>query len=141
MCDRPDDFVLDRFQKPDAPRLLTFGTGSHYGLGANLARMTLVEAVRGLVENPGNPPSISPRSHGECSLGEAPCPCLLHCAERLTRQTAGPRRLELAARGGGSGPSSWNSSSRPVEARVVVGPGSRLGWEDVTADLFEDFRR
>ena len=38
-------------------------------------------------------------------------------------------------------PSSWNSSSRPVEAPVVVGPGSRLGWEDVTADLFEDFRR
>jgi cytochrome P450 len=53
--DRPDDFVLDRFEKPDAPRLLTFGTGSHYCLGANLARMTLEEAVRGLVETPCDP--------------------------------------------------------------------------------------
>jgi cytochrome P450 len=50
--DRADDFVLDRFEKPDAPRLLTFGTGSHSCLGVNLARMTLAEAVRGLVENP-----------------------------------------------------------------------------------------
>jgi cytochrome P450 len=53
--DRPDDFVLDRFEKSDAPRLLTFGTGSHYCLGANLARMTLEEAVRALVENPCDP--------------------------------------------------------------------------------------
>ena len=53
--DRPDDFVLDRFERPGAPRLLTFGTGSHYCLGANLARMTLAEAVRGLVENPSDP--------------------------------------------------------------------------------------
>ena len=53
--DRPDDFVLDRFDKPDAPRLLTFGTGSHYCLGASLARMTLAQAVRGLVENPFDP--------------------------------------------------------------------------------------
>ena len=53
--ERPDDFVLDRFEKPGAPRLLTFGTGSHYCLGVNLARMTLAEAVRGLVENPSDP--------------------------------------------------------------------------------------
>src|SRR5262249_22320786 len=53
--DRPDDFVLDRFEKPGAPRLLTFGTGSHYCLGVNLARMTLAEAVGGLVENPSDP--------------------------------------------------------------------------------------
>jgi cytochrome P450 len=52
---RPDDFVLDRFEKPGAPRLLTFGTGSHYCLGASLARMTLAEAVRGLIENPCDP--------------------------------------------------------------------------------------
>jgi cytochrome P450 len=53
--ERPDDFVLDRFEQPDAPRLLTFGTGSHYCLGANLAHMTLEETVRGLVENPSDP--------------------------------------------------------------------------------------
>jgi cytochrome P450 len=53
--DRPDDFVLDRFETPDAPRLLTFGTGSHYCLGAHLAHMTLEETVRGLVENPSDP--------------------------------------------------------------------------------------
>jgi cytochrome P450 len=50
--DRADDFVLDRFEQPGAPRLLTFGAGAHYCLGANLARMTLAEAVRGLIENP-----------------------------------------------------------------------------------------
>jgi cytochrome P450 len=44
--------VLDRFEQPGAPRLLTFGAGAHYCLGANLARMTLAEAVRGLIENP-----------------------------------------------------------------------------------------
>src|SRR5262249_30983078 len=49
--ERPDDFVLDRFEKPGAPRLLTFGMGEHYCLGANLARMTLAEAVGGLIEN------------------------------------------------------------------------------------------
>jgi cytochrome P450 len=52
--DRPDDFILDRFEKEGAPRLLTFGTGAHYCLGANMARMTLAEAVRGLVENPAD---------------------------------------------------------------------------------------
>jgi cytochrome P450 len=52
--DRADDFVLDRFEKPGAPRLLTFGMGAHYCLGANLARMTLAESVRGLVENPSD---------------------------------------------------------------------------------------
>jgi cytochrome P450 len=53
--DRPDDFVLDRFEKTGAPRLLAFGTGPHYCLGANLARMTLSEVVRGLVEHPADP--------------------------------------------------------------------------------------
>jgi cytochrome P450 len=52
---RPDDFVLERFEKPDAPRLLTFGAGSHSCMGAQLARMTLAEAVRALVENPCHP--------------------------------------------------------------------------------------
>jgi len=87
--DRPDDFVLDRFEKPDAPRLLTFGTGAHYCLGANLARMTLEEAVRGLVENPAIPPSISPISDGEWSSGEVPSPCPSDCTEYGVRPTGG----------------------------------------------------
>jgi cytochrome P450 len=45
----PDTFDVDRFAQPSAPRLLSFGTGPHYCLGANLARMTLEETVRGVV--------------------------------------------------------------------------------------------
>jgi cytochrome P450 len=40
---------LKRFTRPSAPRLLSFGTGLHYCLGANLARMTLEETVAGFV--------------------------------------------------------------------------------------------
>ena len=46
--DEPDSFVVDRFASPTAPKLLSFGTGPHYCLGANLARMTLEETVLGL---------------------------------------------------------------------------------------------
>lgn len=48
----PDVFDVDRFVAPDAPRLLSFGSGTHYCLGANLARMTLEETVRGVAEHP-----------------------------------------------------------------------------------------
>jgi cytochrome P450 len=44
-----DSFELKRFTRPSAPRLLSFGTGLHYCLGANLARMTLEETVAGFV--------------------------------------------------------------------------------------------
>jgi cytochrome P450 len=44
-----DSFDLQRFTRPSAPRLLSFGTGLHYCLGANLARMTLEETVAGFV--------------------------------------------------------------------------------------------
>jgi cytochrome P450 len=44
---RPDSFEVDRFTGQSAPRLLSFGTGPHYCLGANLARLTLEETVRG----------------------------------------------------------------------------------------------
>jgi len=44
---RPDEFDVDRFAQPDAPRLLSFGTGPHYCLGASLARMTLEETAKG----------------------------------------------------------------------------------------------
>ena len=39
-----------RFDEPDAPRLLSFGGGPHYCLGAALARTTLEESVRGVAE-------------------------------------------------------------------------------------------
>jgi cytochrome P450 len=42
----PDDFDVARFTDPHAPRLLSFGAGPHYCLGAALARLTIEEAVR-----------------------------------------------------------------------------------------------
>jgi len=41
----PDVVRPERFADADAPRLLTFGSGAHYCLGAALARMTLEEVV------------------------------------------------------------------------------------------------
>jgi cytochrome P450 len=46
--DDPDRFDVERFNSPSAPRLLSFGSGPHYCLGASLARMTVEETVRGL---------------------------------------------------------------------------------------------
>ena len=46
----PDAFVSCRFDEPAAPRLLSFGGGPHYCLGAALARTTLEESVRGVAE-------------------------------------------------------------------------------------------
>jgi hypothetical protein len=46
--DEPDRFDVGRFTSPDAPRLLTFGAGPHYCLGAALARLTVEEVVRGV---------------------------------------------------------------------------------------------
>ena len=45
----PDRFDVGRFADPAAPRLLTFGSGPHYCLGAALARLTVEEAVRALL--------------------------------------------------------------------------------------------
>jgi cytochrome P450 len=42
----PDTVDLTRFAQPGVPRLMSFGIGTHYCLGAALARMTLEEAVR-----------------------------------------------------------------------------------------------
>jgi cytochrome P450 len=46
----PDSFVPRRFEELDTPRLLSFGGGPHYCLGAALARTTLEESVRGVAE-------------------------------------------------------------------------------------------
>jgi cytochrome P450 len=43
----PLDVRPARFAEPDAPRLLSFGSGAHFCLGAALARMTLEEVVSG----------------------------------------------------------------------------------------------
>jgi len=49
----PDALDLTRFAQPGVPRLMSFGIGTHYCLGAALARMTLEEAVRAVfVETP-----------------------------------------------------------------------------------------
>jgi hypothetical protein len=48
----PDTFDVARFTEPDAPKLLSFGAGPHYCLGAALARMTVEEAVRGFASGP-----------------------------------------------------------------------------------------
>lgn len=48
--DDPDAFDVERFADPAAPRLLTFGSGPHFCLGAALARLTVEEAVRAFLE-------------------------------------------------------------------------------------------
>jgi cytochrome P450 len=45
-----DTFQPRRFTDPSAPRLLAFGGGPHYCLGAALARMTIEEVVRAIAE-------------------------------------------------------------------------------------------
>lgn len=68
----PGTFQLDRFADPDVPKLLSFGTGPHFCLGANLARMTLEETVRGLITQPfeltGDPEALEWRT----VLGRSP---------------------------------------------------------------------
>jgi cytochrome P450 len=52
----PDVVRPERFAEPQAPRLLTFGSGAHYCLGAALARMTLEAVVTAFVACDGITP-------------------------------------------------------------------------------------
>jgi cytochrome P450 len=45
----PDRFEPDRFSRPDTPRLLNFGAGTHYCLGHALAKIAVEESVRAVL--------------------------------------------------------------------------------------------
>ena len=47
----PDRFDIGRFSVKGTPRLLSFGAGPHFCLGAALARMTVQECVRAVAEH------------------------------------------------------------------------------------------
>jgi cytochrome P450 len=45
----PDRFDPDRFSRPDTPRLLNFGAGTHYCIGHALAKIAVEECVRAVL--------------------------------------------------------------------------------------------
>ena len=45
----PDHFDPDRFTRPDTPRLLSFGAGTHYCLGTALAKIAVEESLRAVL--------------------------------------------------------------------------------------------
>jgi cytochrome P450 len=45
----PDRFDSDRFLKPDTPRLVNFGAGTHYCIGHALAKIAVEESVRAVL--------------------------------------------------------------------------------------------
>jgi cytochrome P450 len=47
--EQPDRFDAARFTNPRTSRLLAFGAGTHYCLGAVLARVTLEECLRAVL--------------------------------------------------------------------------------------------
>lgn len=49
----PDRFDPERFSRPDAPRPLNFGAGTHYCLGKALAHIAVEECVRAVLAAPG----------------------------------------------------------------------------------------
>jgi cytochrome P450 len=78
----PDRFDLDRFTRPDTPKLLNFGAGTHYCLGTALAKIAVEESVRGLLaarpqlrltENPADIPwrQVLGRSPARLLVGSA----------------------------------------------------------------------
>ncbi len=47
--DDPNRFDPDRFSRPDTPRLLNFGAGTHYCLGTALAKIAVEESLRAVL--------------------------------------------------------------------------------------------
>lgn len=76
--DRPEVFDVERFTRQDAPRLLSFGTGPHYCLGANLARMTIEETVAGLVTLDVRPEGDVDNVEWRLVLGRSPASLPVH---------------------------------------------------------------
>ena len=71
--DEPDRFDVSRFTAPSAPRLLTFGAGAHYCLGAALARLTVEEGVRAMLDlGPSGPEGDPFAVPWRSVLGRAP---------------------------------------------------------------------
>ena len=65
--DRPTEFVIDRFADATTPDHLAFSGGIHYCLGAPLARMEAVIAVRALAERTA--PATAARRAEDAALG------------------------------------------------------------------------
>ncbi len=87
----PDNFDPDRFSRPDTPRLLNFGAGTHYCVGHALAKIAVEESVR----------SVLAADHPPMRLTEDP-------ADIPWRQVLGrsPARLLVSSSQNGGG-SSW----------------------------------
>ncbi len=53
--EKPDRFEIDRFATTEGARVVSFGAGTHYCLGASLAQMTLQEVVSGISQRDFEP--------------------------------------------------------------------------------------
>ena len=78
--DHPDRLDITR-EAP--PAMLTFGGGVHYCLGAHLARLELIEALRVITQRMPNPRRTGP------GAVEAPrgAERAIHSADRIRRRT------------------------------------------------------
>lgn len=68
----PERFVVDRFEDEGVPNPISFGTGPHYCLGANLARMAMEETISGLAESRLRLPDDPVRIEWRAVLGRGP---------------------------------------------------------------------